>query len=355
VKATAALLAGMLGAAAAAVAQEPQYFEEPPARPRFSLRWDFLARYDHVDHWRGYELVSRGRFELRPEIDFEPWDDLRIGVRGIFDYGTEPDAYPFQDNYISRWASADRWYVRWTPGRFTVQAGRFGMPLAASELLWDRDIQTPGISASWTSPDGAWTISGAGFYGPQHYSDQTRIGAGQFQWRTGDPSRFSLEASLAYWSFDPHELFTPYIRENTTRVENGAPTFASEFHVADLLLRMWFPVGSVPVQVSLDGFDNFAAAEGRRLAFEAVVLAGQVGTPGDWRGFYAYQYIQRNATMGAYNTDDWWYHTWYEGHRVGVAWTFLPRVYLQGSFSVQRRLDAHFWVNRYLVDVVKMF
>ena len=118
---------------------------------------------------------------------------------------------------------------------------------------------------------------------------------------------------------------------------------------------MRFPVGDVPVQVSLDGFDNFAAEQGRRLAFEAVVLAGQVGTPGDWRGFYAYQYIQRNATMGAYNTDDWWYHTWYQGHRLGVAWTFLPRVYLQGSFSVQRRLDAHFWVNRYLVDVVKMF
>jgi hypothetical protein len=100
---------------------------------------------------------------------------------------------------------------------------------------------------------------------------------------------------------------------------------------------------------------NFSAPEPQRHAYEVAVVAGQVGTPGEFRGFYAYQYIERNATMGAYNTDDWWYHTWYLGHRVGVAWTFLPRLYLQGSFSVQRRLDVHDWVNRVLVDLVKMF
>ncbi len=353
-RAEAAFVAGLL-AAAAAGAQEPLYFEEPSPKPTLSLRWDFLARYDRVDHWRGYEEIDRGRFELRPEIDFDPWPELRIGVRGIFDYGTAEYAYPYQDNYISRWASADRWYVQWTPGTFTVRAGRFGMPLAASEMLWDRDIQTPGIAASWTSPDGAWTLSGAGFYGPQHYSDQTRIAAGQVQWRTGDASRFSLEASIAYWSFQPHELYAPYVRENSVQIVGGEPVFASEFHVADLLLHLRFPIANVPVLVSLDGLDNFAARDGRRLAFEAAVVAGQVGTPGNWRGFYAYQYIQRDATMGAYTTDDWWYHTWYEGHRVGIAWTFLPRMYLQGAFSVQRRLDSPSWVNRYLVDLVKMF
>lgn len=350
-------LAASLLAAAATVgtAQEPQYFEEPPAKPKFSLRWDFLARYDRVDHWRGYDNLERGRFELRPEIDFDPWSDWRLGVRAIFDYGTEAEAYPLQDNYISRDAALDRWYVLWTPGNFAVRAGRFGMPLAASEMLWDRDIQTPGIAASWTSPDGAWTFAGAGFYGPQHYGDESRIAAGQAQWRMGDPTEFSLEASFAYWSFEPRDLIVQYIRENTLTVENGAFTFASEFHVADLLVRLRFPLAGIPMAVSLDGFENFAARDGRRLAFEASVVAGQVGTPGDWRGFYVYQYIQRDATMGAYNTDDWWYHTWYEGHRVGVAWTFLPRVYLQGAFSVQRRLDSRSWINRYLVDLVKMF
>ncbi len=352
----AALAAGLLAAVAAAgVGEEPQYFEEPPAKPKFSLRWDFLARYDRVDHWQGYEEISRGRFELRPEIDFDPWSDWRLGVRAVFDYGTEAEAYPLQDNYISRDAALDRWYVLWTPGNFALRAGRFGMPLAASEMLWDRDIQTPGFAASWTTPDGAWTLAGAGFYGPQHYGDESRIAAGQVQWRTGDPTRFFLEASFAYWSFEPRDLIVQYIRENTLAVVNGGFGYASAFHVADLLVRIRFPLAGIPIALSFDGLDNFAARDGRRLAFEASLTAGQAGTPGDWRGFYVYQYIERDATMGAYNTDDWWYHTWYEGHRVGVAWTFLPRVYLQGSFSVQRRLDSHSWINRYLVDLVKMF
>jgi hypothetical protein len=339
----------------AAVDEPPTYFEEPAEKTKFSFRWDFLARYDNVSHYRGYEELQRGRFELRPEILFEPWENFRLGVRAIFDYGTDAESIPTQDNYISRWASADRWFVQWTPGGFNIRAGRFAMPLASSELLWDRDIQTPGIAASWTSPDGAWTFAGGGFYGPQHYSDQTRIAAGQVQWRVGDPTTFQLETSLAYWYFEPRELFELYIRENTSRFESGELKFTSEFKVGDLLLRLRFPLGSVPMLISFDGLYNFEAADNQNLGYEAAVVAGQVGTPGTFRGFYVYQYIERNATMGAYNTDDWWYHTWYEGHRVGVAWTFLPQVYLQGSFSVQRRLDVHTWINRVLVDIVKIF
>ena len=334
---------------------DEHFFEEPPEKPKFSLRWDFLARYDNVAHIPYGESIQRGRFELRPEIDFDPWSDFRIGVRAIFDYGTEKYAYPYQDNYISRWASADRWYVLWTPGTFTLRAGRFGMPLAASPLFWDSDIQTPGIAASYTTPDGAWTLWGAGFYGPQHYSDQTRIAAGQLQWQHGDPSAFQIQASFAFWWFQPRELFEPYFRENTSTYVGGVPRFTTKFNVVDLFLRLRFPIGTVPMLITLDGFMNLSAPDPQKNAYEVAVVAGQVGTPGDFRGFYAYQYIERNATMGAYNTDDWWYHTWYDGHRVGVAWTFLPRLYLQGSYSVQRRLDVHDWVNRVLVDLVKMF
>ena len=62
-----------------------------------------------------------------------------------------------------------------------------------------------------------------------------------------------------------------------------------------------------------------------------------------------------SSLVGAYNSDDWWYHTWYEGHRVAAAWTFLSNLYVQAAFTLQRRLDTHYWVNRYLVDIVKMF
>jgi hypothetical protein len=36
-------------------------------------------------------------------------------------------------------------------------------------------------------------------------------------------------------------------------------------------------------------------------------------------------------------------------------YTILPSVFVQGSFMVQQRLDREQWLNRILVDLVKMF
>ena len=288
-------------------------------------------------------------------MDFQPWEQLRLGARAVFDYGTEPYTYLEFDNYRARGASLERYYVLWTPGRFAVRGGRFGMPLSASEMLWDKDIQTPGVAAAWASADGAWTVAGAGFYAPQRYGDRSRIGVGQVVWRTGDEGRVQLEAAASYWSFDLRDLIPQFVRENTPRLTDGQVGFASDFQLADLLVRLRFPVAELPVLLSLDGIHNFRAASKRQSAFEATIAVGRVGTPGLWRTFYTYQYIQRDAVVGAYNSDDWWFHSWYEGHRLGVAVTILPQVYVQASGSLQRLLNSHHWVNRFLFDVVKMF
>ncbi len=355
------LLAAAAAAAqgeAAAPAPDAQYFEEQ-SRPWFSWSWDFLARYDRVDHRDYYSPVDRGRFEIRPEIDFDPWDSLRIGFRGVFDYGTEADNYPQFDNYRARGGTIERYYLLWRPGRFALRVGRFGMPLVASEVLWDHDIQTPGGAAEWTSADGAWTIAAAGFYAPQNHGDRSRIGVGQIVWRVGDESAekgVRLEASASYWSYDLRQMPQVYIRENSAVVSsNGQLAYASGYHVADLLLRLRSRVCDVPLLLSLDGIHNFEAGAKKKNAFEATLSAGRVGTPGDLRVLYTYQYVQRDALVAAYNTDDWWFHTWYEGHRAGAAVTFLPQTYVQFSGSVQRRLDTRSWINRYLVDVVKLF
>lgn len=344
-------------ASSGALAQEPEYFTEPEHPPLFSYRWDLLARYDRVDHWPYNESVDRGRFELRPEIDADPLSNLRLGVRAVLNYGTEPYDYSYYDNFDNRSALLDRLYFQWRPGDFTIRGGKFAMPIVATEMMWDHDIQTLGGAVSWTrmtSAHGAFTLSGAFFYGPQHGHDTSRIGVGQVGWRWANES-LEVDANAAYWGYDMRDIDSVYFRQNTLSLEPGAPHYATDFHVADLLLRVRFPLGPVPVAVSLDGVRNFAADPGRRNAFEGAVTAGRLGTPGEFRASYGYQYIQRDALVGAYNSDDWWYHTWYEGHRVALAWTFLPNTYLQAAFTLQRRLDTRYWVNRYLVDLVKMF
>jgi len=159
---------------------------------------------------------------------------------------------------------------------------------------------------------------------------------------------------------DPEGLKPVYIRQNYSVIVGGQRAYVSKFHVVDGIVRLRFPLGKVPVAVSLDAAVNLgvageAAREREKSALEASVSVGSVGKPGDWRAFYIYQYVERDALLGAYTTDDWWFHSRYEGHRIGVAYTVLPQVFVQGAVVFQRRLDLKATLNRIMVDLVKMF
>lgn len=343
-------------AAGHALGQEEQYFEEP-AKPKVTFRWDALARYDKITKLNRAD-VEHGRFEFRPELALEFSDRFKVGARAIGSLGTdenEENARNF-DNYRSNGAALERYYVEARPGAWTLRAGSFGLPLASTEMLWDRDIQTPGAAVSFATRagDGTLSFSGAGFYGPQREGDRTRIGVGQILW-SRDVQPFAWEFAVAYWHFDLDELKPHYIRQNRFVIRDGVRQYESDFEILDALVRLRWTAGRIPLQVSIDLSRNFGAETDEKDAFEGSLSAGQLGTPGQWRAFYTFQYVERDAVVGAYNTDDWWFHSWYRGHRVGVGFTVLPRVFVQGTVMFQRRLDLPRWLNRYMVDLVKMF
>jgi len=400
------ILAGVFAASRASRGQEAP--AEPAAfQPHFTLRWDFLARYDNISHLVFIPNISRGRVELRPEVGYEFSDRFRIAARGIADYGTDSNSQNARnfDNYRSRGVSLERYYIEAKPGGFMILAGAFGMPILASEMLWDHDIQTPGAFVNYQSQPAAGgstlSFSAAGFYGPQSQRDHTRIGVGQVLWKWGEPDRLGLEAAAAYWHFEPDGLKLFFadgrpdlIRQNYIGPDRGylsryrivdaivrvrfpigsVPVlvsldglrnlgtrgYISRFHIGDLLVRARFPIGSVPLLVSIDGLKNFGARgpakeDGEDFAYEASVTAGRVGTPGNVRGYYTFQHVERDALIGAYNTDDWWFHSWYRGHRFGLAVTIFPQVFVQGTAMFQQRLDRKTWINRFTADLVKMF
>jgi Putative porin len=340
-------------------AQEPQYFEPPPAKSKFTLRWEALFRYDFIYQLRIRPDIKRGRFEVRPELAFEPTDRFKLAVRAVGDLGTDDNDQNRRnfDNYRSDGAMLDRFYLEARPGAWTILAGQFGMPLVSTEMLWDRDVQTPGAAVSHQFAAGAstLTLTAAGFYSPQREGDESKIFAGQAVWRGGDVDQFAVEAAAAYWDFDLDDLKSHLVRQNSSEPYAGGQRPESGFRVADLLVRLRFPALRLPVTVSLDGIHNFEGEKTRRDAFEGAIAVGSVGTPGTWRAFYMFQYVQRDAVVGAYNTDDWWFHSRYRGHRAGVAVTLLPQIYVQGAFLVQRRLDLKAWLNRVTVDLVKAF
>lgn len=338
-------------------AQE-QYFEES-FKPHVTFNWDFLARYDSISHLRVRPDIERGRFELRPELGFAVSDRFRVAVRAVGNLGTDENTDNPRnfDNYRSKGLTLDRWYLEAKPGPVTILAGRFGMPLVSSEMLWDRDIQTPGAAAAWDIPVGPshFTVAAAGFVAAQREGDRARIIAGQGVWRWGDTARLALEAAAAYWHYDFRDLHRHYLRQNYVKFVNGIPEYLSQYHLADLLVRARFPIGPVPATITLDGIHNFGSPTDETNAFEATLALGRLGAPGQWRFFYTFQHVERDALPGAYNTDDWWFHTWARGHRIGLAVTILPSLFAQGAVVFQQRLDKNTWLNRITIDLVKMF
>jgi hypothetical protein len=357
----------LLAIRALTAAQEapPEYFQET-AKPHLAFQWDFLARYDNINHLQSYtyyyDEISRGRFELRPELDFLVSPTVKFGVRAVFDYGTEPnyDNALYGDNYVSRGAVVNEYYFQWTPGPWNFQAGAFEIPVVASEMMWDhRDVTTPGAALSYVhtfGPGSTLTFTGAGIYSAQRYRDKSLLGVGQVVWNWGDASRFAVQAASAFWNMDMDDVDPQYYRQNRIRIApDGTLSYLSKFQLLDNLVTLRFPLGGIPMSISLDFVHNFGSVGTGPNAYEAAAMAGGVGTPGRWRAFFVYQHIGRDAVVGAYNTDDWWWHTWAEGYRAGFAYTVLPLVYFQPSVMWQRRLDSYHWVNRVTLDLVKMF
>ena len=352
------LLAVALLNPAGSYAQDAQFFQAPSEKPRLVFLWDALARYDVIDHLRFRPGIERLRLEVRPELDLVFSDRFKIGARAVRNLGTDHNEDNANFDNRSRGASLERYYVEAKPGRATI-GGQLPGCLVASRCSGTATFRPSGgrsleLPRAGLDPDGR----GGGFYGPQRGRPHAHQGTARLPDRGPRPARPGSRRIKPV--FYPDGLKAVYIRQNYSVIVGGKRVFVSKFHVADGIVRLRFPLGRLPVIVSLDGAVNLgvageAAQEREKSAVEASVSVGSVGKPGDWRAFYTYQYVERDALLGAYTTDDWWFHSWHRGSRAGIAFTILPQVFVQGTVMFQKRLDLPVTLNRVTADLVKMF
>jgi len=379
----AALAAAALARAAPAAAEVPppaaagpeaappaeERYEPVPPSSRFELRWDALVRYDviQISKQAPVEDIHRWRTEVRPELDWHASDRFLLGVRLVGDLGSDSNrTNAFRlDNYRSNGVGLDRAYLEARPGPLLIMAGQYGMPFRTSEMFWDHDIQVLGASAQWRRPLGgmsALTLGAGFFYGPQRQHDQSHIAVGQATYELGNPENLAFDLSESYWRFTHlGNTGEVWIRQNVPAYaapgDVPASPYENDFRIVDSLARLRIAGGArFPITLAADWARNLAASESQyRDGVEVSLRIGREGAPGDLQLFDIYQYVDRDAVVGAYNTDDWWFHSWYVGHRVGVSVTVLPQVMLRPSVVFQRRQDREHYLNRYLLDLVKTF
>lgn len=296
--------------------------------------------------------------------------------------------------------SFDQAYLRWL-GNFsdgqqllTATGGRFDNPWVSTDLVWYNDLTFEGLVSNYRfnlSDDnahrhdlfltlGALPVESYSLFDPNPEGQQKWLLAGQLgaDWTTDEESRFRVAA--AYYDYvhivgernPPNPaLGTPFNWTAPTFVQKGNTMFpignstvpntglyglASNFHVVDLITT-----GDIRVY---PGYSLTYTAEAlRNVGFKTADVMSRLGyyvaprtkgyrvdvgfgtstfsSLGAWRASVGYRYLQRDATLDAFNDED--FHlggTDTKGYTLLFDLAFNPHVWLRAKYMSANAIDG---------------
>ncbi len=356
---------GLFLFAAGAAAQEPVYQQDETYSAK--LKVDALLRAE----WTRDIFVSssetkdesRRRARLLPRLEIAV-KKLQLGVGGDFNFSSDRNVDPkpaiVRDNYDSRDARLDLAFASLKPVSWLqLQAGRIAMPLALTEMIWDRDLRPQGGALTLETRDrGSLSrLSATGLFAQGSHvfdDDKTRllVVSGEAVFATGTQSKLQLTGSYVKF-FDV--ALEPMIRRQNTRLA-GVPApapLALEYEVVDAVLRLRHE-GQVPTQLVADYCWNRAVDSDNRGLWLAAVLGSTQSSRG--RLEYTYAKVDKDATLAAYGSDDFFWVTGWEGHRADLGLRLSDHTALHGIGQLQRFKDSprpeerDHWVKRFRVE-----
>jgi Putative porin len=363
-----ALTLAFTATAAAALFATPQ---EPPPVYQPEHKYSFMFKVDGLfrGEWTRDIFVTatefrdedRFRFRTRPAIEIG-LDKLVVGVGGDINYSSDrnfdekaPPAL-LRDNYDSRDARLDLAYASLKPASWLqVQGGRFEMPVAFTEMIWDRDLRPQGGALTLEVRDhGALArLALTGLYarGSHVFQDETNmfVGSVEASFKLGEKGRLQLIPS--YVEFTNVNSLAPFIRRQNTRV---AGLIVNDYRVIDGVARLRYD-GKVPLQLIAELSSNTAVDDFERGVWLAAVLGSLQSARA--RLDYTYAKVDKDATLAAYGTDDFFWVTGWEGHRgeLGVRlvdhWTLHAIGQLQRFKDSPRPEERDHWVKRFRVEL----
>ena len=274
-----------------------------------------------VDDREIEESCNRNRFQLRPRLELGT-GAFKFGVGGDFSHSNQDNTVPgvgltrvglIRDNYRSKDARLDLAFLRVETDWFGLQGGRFLMPIGLTEMIWDADLRLQGGEVTLGVPfgdAGRFSITGVHARGSHVFEDdETKMWMASGVIDTG-----SFELIGSFIRFEGLDGLDPRLRRQNSRRLDGS--FRLErYDVLDFVLRLR-KEGQVTTELVADFSWNLEADDDNRGTWLSLNLGDLVTTRG--RLGYTYANIDQDATLGAYNTDDFIWATGWEGHRAEV-------------------------------------
>lgn len=294
---------------------------------------DVRYRFDEQENVPGAPSNDRlrERFRLRifgkKKID----DNLDFGMM----LATNPGD-PISDNQTLALENNDQAigvnqaYVGWSPNhkRSRIEAGVIPNPFMATDMVWDSDLNFPGIGishklkkSSRESPGEIKAVLGHFVVDERSTTAEGRLTSIQLQAKDFVKG---LSGAIAYNNYNSIERFASSssasdpVRGNTTvaatydvngdgKVDGKDKLFATGFAPLDLLVSYDFPTdeGATPINLALDYVNN-TATNTLDSGWRAIATVGaKPARKGDWQARLYYTDTEADATLAAFSDSDW--------------------------------------------------
>jgi hypothetical protein len=285
---------------------------------------DLRVRHDAVHHRPGAPDFDRQRATLRAGLAWERASRplrLEAGLRASLGSDRNQETWSVFDNETADTVQVDRLGVRVTSVAGDALAiGKMPLPVPLTELLWDGDLRPVGVGITsrlgWAGVGGL-SLSGGAFTRARFDTDDVRLIVAQLGLERGNPATTGGEARASYLGIGNRDsmIAQGLARQNRVAATPAGPRLAEEFQVLDLQLAGHLHAGRWPITARLDGAINTAARNDHR-ALRTRLATGGASAPWGIEAGWIYQRIEREALAGAFNSDDWWFHSRSRGHSV---------------------------------------
>ena len=297
-------------------------------------------------------VFGRGRFGAT----WDPIPLLDFGAAIKLAAASNPNSEDrlHNSNERSNDAALDQLFVRFIAGDSAAfLLGKSAFPLQLSPMLWDPDLRPAGASADLAFAVGDFDRLQilAGYFAGNHlYGDESRIAAAQVAWHWHEGAPLAGSVALSYLEFSDLERLVIQGLSRTNRRVGTTPFLVSDYHLLDLQFAGHARLFELPLEVRLDLVRNLGADDQRDGARGSIQL-GDSRQPHSWEFGLADQRIQRDAVMAAFNSDDWWFHSWARGVTPWIAYGFSATWSVRLAAFHERRDGVSEYTDRVLLDL----
>lgn len=351
-------LIGMLGMSTCASAQDAilSAQEDQPKASPWTFFGDAMARYDRTtDIPRPIDPdISRLFGRVRSGVLYDPIPQLELGAAiklAAASNGNDEDR-SYNENERSNDIALDQFFLRWKPIDGTsALLGKSVFPLELSPMVWDSDLRPIGASVDTsvavTSSDRLQFTFGY-FAGNLPYGDDSRIAAAQaaYRWHEGQPVNGAVIVSYLGFS-DLDQLVLQGLTRSNLKV---GTRLVDDFHLLDTQFVWRMRPWDMPLEARVDLLRNLAADNQSDGARGSIAL-GDRRVPHGWEFGFSAQRIQREAAMAAFNSDDWWFHSFARGVMPWIGYGFDATWSMRLAEFHERRDGIADYTDRILLDL----